>query len=97
MAFFFFFGIFRHMEVPRLREQCGTLNPLSKARDLTRNLTVTSWIRFHCATTGTPRNRLNWLYNRAKELRPRHYQTFVRMICLPHFTPVGEAHSTLPP
>jgi len=29
-------------------------NPLSKARDQTRNLMVTSQIRFSCATTGTP-------------------------------------------
>ena len=31
-----------------------TLNPLSKARDRTRNLMIPSWIRFHCATMGTP-------------------------------------------
>ena len=30
------------------------LNPLSEARDLTRNLMVGSWICFHCATVGTP-------------------------------------------
>ena len=29
-------------------------NPLSEARDQTRNLMITSWIRFHCATAGTP-------------------------------------------
>ena len=29
------------------------LNPLSEARDRTRNLMVPSWIRFRCATTGT--------------------------------------------
>jgi len=29
-------------------------NPLSKARDRTRNLMVSSWIHFHCAMTGTP-------------------------------------------
>ena len=29
------------------------LNPLSEARDQTQNLMVTSWIRFHSATTGT--------------------------------------------
>ena len=29
-------------------------DPLSEARDQTRNLMVTSRIRFHCATTGTP-------------------------------------------
>ena len=30
-------------------------NPLSKAKDPTCNLVVPSWIRFHCATTGTPK------------------------------------------
>ena len=30
------------------------LNRLSEARDRTRNLMVTSWIRFHCARMGTP-------------------------------------------
>ena len=30
------------------------LNPLSKARDQTRNFMVPSWICFHCATVGTP-------------------------------------------
>ena len=36
--------------------QCWVLNPLSKARERTLNLMVPSWIRFHCATTGTPYN-----------------------------------------
>ena len=30
------------------------LKPLSEARDRTRNVMVTSRIRFHCATMGTP-------------------------------------------
>jgi len=30
------------------------LNPLSEARDRTRNLMVPGRIHFHCATTGTP-------------------------------------------
>ena len=34
-------------------QQHWILYPLSKARDQTRNLTVTSWIHFHCATMGT--------------------------------------------
>ena len=34
--------------------QCQILNPLSKARDRTRNFMVPSWIHFHCSTTGTP-------------------------------------------
>ena len=33
--------------------QCRILNPLSETRDRTRNLIVTSWIHFCCATTGT--------------------------------------------
>ena len=35
-------------------QQLWILNPLIKARDWTRNLTIPSWIHFHCATTGTP-------------------------------------------
>ena len=35
--------------------QCWILNPLSKARDRTHNLMVTSQICFHCAATGTPK------------------------------------------
>ena len=35
-------------------QQCWTLNPLSEARDQTRNLMVPSRIRFCCATRGTP-------------------------------------------
>ena len=31
------------------------LNPLREARDWTHNLVVPSWIRFHCATMGTPK------------------------------------------
>ena len=34
--------------------QCRILNPLSEARDQTRNLMVPDRIRFHCTTTGTP-------------------------------------------
>ena len=35
-------------------QQRQFLNPLSEARDKTRNLTVPSRIHFHCTTTGTP-------------------------------------------
>ena len=35
-------------------QQCWILNPLSEAQDRTHVLMVTSWIRFHCSTTGTP-------------------------------------------
>ena len=35
-------------------EYLRIFNPLSNARDRTRNLMVTSWIRFCCATMGTP-------------------------------------------
>ena len=34
--------------------QLQILNPLSEARDQTRNLVVPSRIPFHCATMGTP-------------------------------------------
>ena len=33
--------------------QCQVLNPLSEARDWTCNVMVTSWVRYHWATTGT--------------------------------------------
>ena len=35
-------------------QQCQILNPLSEARDQTRNLMVSSWIHFCFTTTGTP-------------------------------------------
>ena len=35
-------------------QQRQILNALSEARDGIRNLMVPSWIRFRCATTGTP-------------------------------------------
>ena len=35
-------------------QQHWILNPLSEARDRTLVLTDTSWIYFHCTTTGTP-------------------------------------------
>ena len=41
--------------------QCR-INPLSEARDWTRNLIVPSWIRLRCATTGTPGYFLWGLY-----------------------------------
>ena len=34
-------------------QQCQILNPLSKAKNRTCILLDTSWIRFHCTTTGT--------------------------------------------
>ena len=37
-------------------QQCGILNPLSEARNQTHNFMVPSWIRFCCATMGTPGN-----------------------------------------
>ena len=35
-------------------QQHQILNPVSLDRDQTHNLMVTSWIHFHCATTGIP-------------------------------------------
>ena len=34
--------------------QLGILNPLSEAREQTGILMDTSWVHFHCTTTGTP-------------------------------------------
>ena len=34
--------------------QCCILNPLSEARDWSCDLMVLSWVRFQCATVGTP-------------------------------------------
>ena len=39
-------------------QQCWIHNPLSEARDRTRNLMAPSRIRFRCATTGTPKRLL---------------------------------------
>ena len=35
-------------------QQYQIFKPLSKAKDQTHNLMVSSWIHFHCAMTGTP-------------------------------------------
>ena len=65
-SFFFFFFFFflgphpQHMEsyscqpTPQLMQR-RILNPLSEAKDPTRNLMVPSWIHFRGATMGTPR------------------------------------------
>ena len=41
-------------DLHRSSRQHRILNPLSEARDQTRNLMVPSWIRFRSATTGDP-------------------------------------------
>ena len=46
----------RVCDLHHISRQCGILNPLSKARDQTRNLRVSSQICFRCATKGTPKN-----------------------------------------
>ena len=38
------------------------LNPLNEARDQMRNLMVPSWVHFHCATMGTPKDTFNAKY-----------------------------------
>ena len=38
--------------------QCQIFNPLTEARNQTRNLMVTSQIRFHCTTTGTLQGKI---------------------------------------
>ena len=40
--------------LPHSSQQRWILKPLSEARDQTHDLMVPSWIRFHCAKTGTP-------------------------------------------
>ena len=37
-----------------VHSNAGSFNPLSKARDGTCVLMDTSWVRYHCATGGTP-------------------------------------------
>ena len=44
----------RVCDLHRSSWQWQILNPLSEARNQTGNLMVPSWIRFYCATTGTP-------------------------------------------
>ena len=41
--------------------QCRILDPLSEAQNPTHILMHTSWIHFHCATTGTPIVSISWL------------------------------------
>jgi len=45
----------RILELHHSSPQRRILNPLSEARDRTRNLMVPGWICFRCATKGTPR------------------------------------------
>ena len=45
-------------DLHRSSQQCWILNPLSEARDWTCNLMVPSWIRFRCATMGTPESHV---------------------------------------
>ena len=51
-------------------QQHQIFNPLSEARDQTRNLTVTSQIRLQCTTTETPRSEiwsaLPWCHKKCK-------------------------------
>ena len=44
-------------------QQCRILNPLSKARDPTRNFRITSWIHCHCAwgSTSEIASSFTWL------------------------------------
>ena len=44
----------RICDIHHSSRQRQILNPLSRVRDQTCNLTVPSRIRFHCAMTGTP-------------------------------------------
>ena len=44
----------RACELHHSSPQRRILNPLSEAKDRTRNLAVSSQIRFHCAMPGTP-------------------------------------------
>ena len=54
--------------------QCQILNPLSEARDRTCVLTNTSWICFHCTTTGTPRKFLKTkVHSQRKSKLPWEY------------------------
>ena len=50
------------------------LNPLSKARDQTRNLMVPSQIRFHCATMGALSFLFFGLFAIFLGLLPRHME-----------------------
>ena len=49
--------------LPHISRQHWILNPLSEARDRTRNLVVPRQICFHCAMMGTPLNEiLNFVF-----------------------------------
>ena len=57
-------------------QQHWILNPLSEAEDQTQVLMDTSWIHFHCATTGTPQ--------RQSCLPPTFQWACSQQWCLPH-------------
>ena len=44
----------RVCNLPHSSQQHQILNPLSEAKNQTRNLMVTSWIHFCCTMMGTP-------------------------------------------
>ena len=55
--FLFVCLLFRAAPLHHSSQQSRILNPLSKARDRTRNCMVPSQILFHCSTTGIPKKR----------------------------------------
>ena len=77
-------------------QQCRLLNPLSKARDWTFILMVTSWIHYSWATMGTPvHSILLRLFVFLKY--PLRLLLFHFLFCLCGFFPEKEASSSLLP
>ena len=74
-------------------QQCWILNPLSQARDRTRNLMVPSRLRFCCTTMGTPtliclkkKNKRNLLRPPSLSLLERKtYFYILNVLLLPSF------------
>ena len=81
----------RIFDIHHSSRQCQIPDPLNEARDRTCILMDPSWIRFHCATTGTPKKLLITLdANKSKQIsghkfknRAHKYLRCLKLLNLP--------------